>query len=68
MSTFQANPPGIHGDERLARAIEHAESLGHTVECDAPGFRRYTCTKCPRALLMPEGVVYGSALTERCRT
>jgi hypothetical protein len=58
--------PYIPEETRLAFAIDTATELGHTVECDGIGIRRYTCTVCGRALLMPETIVYGSALTEPC--
>lgn len=59
---------GLRDDERMAMAMKTAKDLGHHVVCDSIGFRRFTCTNlgCGRALLMPEGIIYGSALTERC--
>lgn len=55
-------------DKRMALAIEAATELGHHVVCDSIGFNRFTCTNlgCGRALLMPDSIIYGSALTEPC--
>lgn len=52
------------------RAVQRAQSLGHTVEPDHPWgmtqVRRWTCKACGDAVLVNGTVIYGSASTDPC--
>lgn len=66
-----AMPPACRGfsHPKYRRAVEQALRNGHLLHCDDVGANRLTCThrSCGKAMLMPEwGVVYGSAITDKC--